>query len=361
MNNTTKYSRRNTGDVPPSLIFLLVILIIISLFIPLLFPLVIFSVICFLIARRGSSKAEKEIRKENKYLEKTNPYIYFRELPNYYGIGVTTLLMDSTIENYKDIVAVILDLCARKYLNLEKHDKKYVIKVLKGIDSDLLSNEKYIMSLILCNEVKNINYSEWFDYCMNDGINLGLYAHEIHENDMVNPSATAQKRFKNDEVIKVVISLIVSCALFFVSYKDDLVIAVLSSIFCFPFMYFVLTIVFGVSTPFREIFKKANYYKNEMYVEGLNNKLIRTEKGIDEVQKLYSFKAFINDFGHFVDKKPEEVVLWDRYLSYAQVFGLTKSIMKTGYEQLVNNSSFKIDSIDNITMYNIEVENNLEK
>ena len=60
-----------------------------------------------------------------------NPYIYFRELPNNFGIGVTSLLFDSTLENEKDIVAVILDLCARKYLSLEYHGDKYTIHMLE--------------------------------------------------------------------------------------------------------------------------------------------------------------------------------------------------------------------------------------
>ena len=96
--------------------------------------------------------------------------------------------------------------------------------------------------------------------------------------------------------------------------------------------------------------------KKITYDISLNNHLTRTDKGIRELQKLISFQNFLSDFGYFVDKKLEEVVLWDRYLSYAHVFGLTKEIMKTGYKKLVDNSSFKIDDIDNITIYNIEVE-----
>ena len=55
------------------------------------------------------------------------------------------------------------------------------------------------------------------------------------------------------------------------------------------------------------------------------------------------------------NKNVEEVVIWDRYLSYAQVFGLTKEIMKSGYNQLVDNSSFKIDNIENINLDNIKI------
>ena len=69
---------------------------------------------------------------------------------------------------------------------------------------------------------------------------------------------------------------------------------------------------------------------------------------------LYSFKKFLDEFGSFVDKNPESVILWDRYLSYAQVFGLTKKIMSTGYKELIENSSFNIDNIDNISLQNIE-------
>ena len=113
-------------------------------------------------------KAFNEVRtsKNDKYL---------RELPNDFGIGVTTLLFDSKIENRKDIVAVILDLCARKYLSLTKSNDKYIIKILKKIDKNLLDNEKYIMELLMNNNIKNIDYYKWYGLCEQDGINLGLY------------------------------------------------------------------------------------------------------------------------------------------------------------------------------------------
>ena len=75
----------------------------------------------------GIIKGKRQVAKENKYIKKTNPYIYYRELPNNFGIGITSLLIDSTIENYKDIVAVILDLCAKKYIRIIKQDDKYII------------------------------------------------------------------------------------------------------------------------------------------------------------------------------------------------------------------------------------------
>ena len=354
MNKKTKYQK--IGNVKLTIGMLLVYVVIqVMLFlynldnpifcIVLILFNVLFVIWCIYVIS-GLLKGKRVIRKENKHLKKINPYIYFRELPNYFGIGVTTLLMDSTIENHKDIVAVILDLCARKYLDLSKQGDKYVIKVLKGIDDNLLSNEKYILSLILNNNIKGINFEEWFNYCMEDGINLGLYTHMIQKAELDNPILSFQKKVKRNRIIKLIISLILSCFIFLFDFNG---------IFLFGISYLVLTIIFNIKLFLGEIIKEAKHSRNQNYLNQLNNNLVRTDKGVEELHKLYSFKEFIKDFGYFVNKKPEEVVLWDRYLSYAQVFGLTKEIMDSGYKELIDNSSFQIDSIDNINLYNIEV------
>ena len=153
----------------------------------------------------GTLKGKMQILKEKKYIEKMNPYIYYRNLPNNFGIGVTSLLLDSTIENDIDIVAVILDLCAKKYLRLIKQNDKYVIQVLKEMDHHLLSNEKYILTLIRNNDIKNINYQEWYNYCMQDGIDLGLYYHK--EIDIHNHESHDDDIVKKTEIIHLKISI----------------------------------------------------------------------------------------------------------------------------------------------------------
>ena len=141
----------------------------------------------------GSLKGKVFINKENRLIKKTNPYIYFRELPNNYGIGVTSLLFDSKIENYKDIIAVILDLCAKKYISLIKENDKYYIKILKNEDEHLLSNEKYILNLIRSHNIKNVNYKEWYNYCLRDGTNLGLYSHYENPKEEIKDGLVTKK------------------------------------------------------------------------------------------------------------------------------------------------------------------------
>ena len=131
---------------------------------------------------------------------------------------------------------------------------------------------------------------------------------------------------------------------------------ILYSLITFVAAYVILIVPFYIIVVSTGVINIGKMQKKITYDITLNNHLTRTDKGIIELQKLISFQNFLSDFGNFVDKHPEEVVLWDRYLPYAQVFGLTKEIMNSGYKQLVDNSSFQIDDIDNITIYNIEVE-----
>lgn len=325
--------------------------------------LILIFLLCFTISGIvgnivGTLKGKRIISKEYKNIKKTNPYIYYRELPNNYGIGVTSLLFDSKIENYKDIIAVILDLCAKKYLSLiKREDGRYYIKVLKNIDNELLSNEKYILNLIINQNIKGINYNEWYNYCLQDGIDLGLYFHYDKPKTNKYEGLVTEKETERLKKVHKYISIVIGLLTFIIFLiGGNLIKGLLYSLITFIGVYIVLIIPFYIVFILKGTISLGKMQKEITNDIALNNHLTRTKKGINELQKLISFQKFLSDFGNFVDKNPEEVVLWDRYLSYAQVFGLTKEIMNSGYKQLVDNSSFQIDNIDNITISNIEVE-----
>lgn len=305
----------------------------------------------------GTLKGKRYINKEDKIIKKTNPYIYYRELPNNYGIGVTSLLFDSKIENYKDIIAVILDLCAKKYLSLIKENDKYYIKVLKNVDNELLSNEKYILNLIISNNIKNIDYNQWYNYCLQDGDNLGLYYHYDKPKEVICDGIVTKNETERLKKIHRNISLFIGILIFIMGLTVGRWLeGLIYSLIIFIVSYVVLIIPFYIILVFKGIVNIGKIQKKATYDATLNNHLTRTNKGVIEFQKLLSFQNFLSDFGNFVNRHPEEVVLWDRYLSYAQVFGLTDEIMKSGYKQLIDNSSFQVDDINNITLYNIEIE-----
>lgn len=285
-----------------------------------------------------------------------NPYIYFRELPNNFGIGVTSLLFDSTLENEKDIVAVILDLCARKYLSLEYHGDKYTIHMLEKNPTNLLSNESYIFYALKRKTIKRINYKTWYNYCLEDGMALGLYTTNTPKNKKsINISETMNKFYK---VLHIVLCILCISIIAFILFKYSPFLSVLAIPFGLllgKLFYAILKFIFSFVEVILKIIFEAKNTIDEQYNKEISKSLKLTPKGINELNKLKAFKAFIKDFGNFADKYPEEIILWDRYLSYAQVFGLTKDIMKTGYSKLIKNSSFQIDDINNINFDNIEI------
>ena len=181
---------------------------------------------------------------------------------------------------------------------------------------------------------------------MEDGRKLNLYYHQDEEKKKNNFNNMAE--FKKMRKAHLITSIAISILFGFIS-------GFLSIIPIFILSYVLLFIPFYVLYIIKSVIGIGKDVKNSSYYEALNNHLLRTNKGVEELQKLISFKNFLSDFGNFVDKNPEEVILWDRYLSFAQVFGLADEIMKSGYNQLVKNASFQIDNFNNINLNNIEI------
>lgn len=55
----------------------------------------------------------------------------------------------------------------------------------------------------------------------------------------------------------------------------------------------------------------------------------KTERGVEHYVRWKAFKNFLNDFGTFELKELPEIILWERYLVYATVFGLASKVSKS--------------------------------
>lgn len=67
----------------------------------------------------------------------------------------------------------------------------------------------------------------------------------------------------------------------------------------------------------------------------------RSERGAEDYAKWKAFKKFLNDFGDFSVKDLPEIILWERYLVYATIFGLASKVQKA--------MNVKIQEIDTST------------
>ncbi len=151
------------------------------------------------------------------------------------------------------------------------------------------------------------------------------------------------------------ISLIVALINYKMNIFDISESNIFNSILVFTILFFGTMMMFEIILMIQRMNILGKELEEESYKHTLNCEVKKTQKGLEEIYKLEAFKKFIKDFGNFTNRHLEEVILWDRYLSYAQLFGLTKEIMATGYTKLTSNNSFKIDDINNIKLNNLHI------
>ena len=80
----------------------------------------------------------------------------------------------------------------------------------------------------------------------------------------------------------------------------------------------------------------------------------KTRKGIEHYSRWKAFKNFLNDFGNFSVKDLPEIILWERYLVYATVFGLAKKV-----EKAMNVKIQEIENINDIDFYTMNYITNI--
>ena len=66
------------------------------------------------------------------------------------------------------------------------------------------------------------------------------------------------------------------------------------------------------------------------------NKKKRTENGAEDYKKWKALKNFLNDFGTFSNKEIPEIVLWEKYLVFATLFGCAEKVIKAMKVEMVN-------------------------
>ena len=340
-------------------------------FVPLFIVMLVFLMVS---ESAGIRRAKEELKKEELKIKENNPLMFYRELPNTYGIGVNSVLMDMAIENRKDILAVILDLCSRKYLKLKKENNKYVVTILKE-DSDLLMNERYIIDY-LKDMSKPFDFKIWYGICENDAKTLGLISQKSSLKDITLEN-DENKKYKKRDFIKISLAIGFSCLLIilfilnglnpnliedYIGYSQNsnnlIIYYAFMALKIFVAWLLISIISFIIINSSKKITNSYNRNVINQYNLIMGYSVDKTPLGIENYYKMVSFKQFLESFGDFASKEPEEIKIWDRYLSYAIMFGLTKKILNTGYQQLTNNRAFNINHIEDFKLEETEIINN---
>ena len=240
--------------------------------------------------------------------ERKSPFTnkYNREFIDDYNVEVVNYLMNNKHLNENALTASIMNLVYKKIIKLEEipngKKKDYQFTLINQAYAN--ETENYLIDFLF-NKVGSNNAFTTSD--------LKKYASSTKTCESFNSSYTKWKNKvivdsnkqqffeeKKQQIIWGVIFLITGILIFYLNIFW-MVESLLGLLILIPaIMFFIYTIVFTK----------------------------KTEKGIEHYSKWKAFKNFLNDFGTFETKELPEIILWERYLVYASVFGLADKVSK---------------------------------
>lgn len=233
---------------------------------------------------------------------------YYREFTGNYNVEIIDYLMNKNISP-NAMSASIMNMIYKKNIEVEelptenKKQKKYKF-ILKN--NDKVTDTEQILLDFLFEKIGKENSFTTTDLekYAKSSRTCESFSKSYHEwKNCVIKDAEQEKFYETNGIPIVVgiLALLVSILIFLVVvyYHIDLI----SSYFLLPvgilFLFYTLLI------------KK------------------RTRKGNEDYLRWKSFKNFLNDFGNFKVKELPEIILWEKYLVYATVFGLADSVEKS--------------------------------
>ena len=252
-------------------------------------------------------KIFKKTKKLNQLKEKYKPTIeldYFREVPYEDATPGEALFMISDGREYEfsDIFSAnILNLCLKRYIILEVYgDNEVKITIL---DKDIinLKDEENIILEFLKEVAKDGNQLTTKD------ITQYLMANYSEKTSMEQKIRKAIEKIEieNGNFLKENKKQETKYTIIFIAY-------LITGILFIPLIPIgIVLLINGILTS--KIAKKINIF---------------TQKGIDEKEKWVAFKNYMKDFSLLKDKEVPALIIWEKYLVYATVFGISDKVLE---------------------------------
>ncbi len=233
---------------------------------------------------------------------------YHREFPADYGPETVEFLLKKKITTVS-LSAAILNIIQKKAFMVKevtdnKKKKDYILVNARGKDEKLTEDETYIKTWLL-NEYGNGEEVKLKDITKASRTEKSARKF-IREYDkwlmMVKTKAEKENFFEDNLNSKMKLSLyaVLGILLFVLTISLNIITATV------PFLL-IGSIIFII------------------YLVALSK---RTKKGNDHFVKWQAFRKFLLDFGRFKEKELPEIILWEKYLVYATIFGIANKVRK---------------------------------
>lgn len=231
---------------------------------------------------------------------------YNREFIDDYDVTAIEYLYDKKITE-KGFSTSILNLIYKKKISFEKLDKKdYKFTRTTVDESELNEGEKKVMDILFnkagSNNMVTLKDIKKYAKEVNGTTSPFLKGFDTWKSIVTNESEKLNF-YENNSSVKLKFSLyaLVSILILYLDIK-------LGMFNLLAFIVIISTIVYII------------------YLVSFNKRTIR---GNLDYNKWKAFERFLKDFGRFDEKELPEIKLWERYLVYANIFGLADKVGKT--------------------------------
>ncbi|MGI6329266.1 MAG: DUF2207 family protein [Bacilli bacterium] len=229
---------------------------------------------------------------------------YYRDFPGEYGPEVLEYLLKKGITT-NSVSASILSIIQKKGLIIEEtlNKKDYILRLSKEKET-LTKEEEYLRNWLIT------------DYGNGE---------EVHLKEIRN----ASKKMKTaEEFIRKYdswVHLVKSKSIKEEFFEDHFAIKI--KLF-FYFLLGVILFVINHSLDYISLIVIINLVLAILFLIYIINFNKRSKKGQDHFVKWQAFKKFLLDFGRFQEKELPEIILWEKYLVYATIFGIANKVRK---------------------------------
>ena len=272
-----------------------------------------------------SVKNNIEIKKIEDNYKDVHKYEYYREIINEYSPAVLSLVYNRKIKYSDTLVATILDLKLKNYIDIEDEG----IKILKKETKNLLQNEKLIYEKLerkkntkrITNfkDVANIFSNTYFKKEWKTKIKM-----EAEEKKLCSSRLVAFDVLEKIFIISFFTFLIIPLLL--IAGKLNFNITTNINIITYLIIVTVHCVLMCSTGALRK-FNERNFF-------------VRTKEGVDLQCKMSGLKNYIKDYSKLEERALNELVLWEDYLIYTIIFDLKGNLDKEVerlYERLINN------------------------
>lgn len=281
------------------------------------------AIILTIFSIRSSIKNSKKIKTTKKFVP-THEIKYYREMPREDATPAEALAVlnkqvgafSSSVHIGRIFCATLLDLSLKKIIDFEGKDKNIKIKILQENPKELenLKDEKAIFEFLkkACEKSQNeITTKELERYIKKSQSKVIKLKDEIDRNteQALYQKKLADKKGKEQSQTIIICIIGLSITLIFSIIFFAILIISMNLIGMIPFSLALIIqiIVFSI------------------HLSKIN---VLTQKGIDEMEEWKGLKKYMEDFSMLDKREIPEIVLWEKFLVYATVFGIANKVLK---------------------------------